>query len=275
MPFIIVNSRRLEYERIDVTDAKGPTIVFLHEGLGCIAMWKDFPSRVAHATNRNVLVYSRYGYGQSDPLAEARSIDYLHREALDTLPELLDELGVEKPILFGHSDGGSIALLHAGGTARLVTGLIVMAPHVMVEDVTIAGIEAATAAYELTRSSSKLARYHADADTTFRGWSDAWLNPDFRDWNMEEYLPRITCPILAIQGKEDEYATLEQLERIARGAADVDLLALSDCRHSPHRDQSEAVIAATTRFVDRLHSEGGASGVDWHRRHGGILDDSG
>jgi len=272
MPYVDICSRRVEYERIDVTDAGGPCIVFLHEGLGSIAMWKDFPSRLAHATNCNALVYSRYGYGQSGLLAGSRRVDYMHREALDALPELLDKLNVAEPILFGHSDGGSIALIHAGDAARPVTGLILVAPHVMVEDISVTNIEAAKIAYEKTNLPSKLARYHADVDSTFWGWNDIWLHPDFRAWNIEEFLPNITCPILAIQGEEDEYGTLEQIERIARGARDVDLLVLSDCRHSPHRDQPEAVVTAATHFIDRLRSEGGESGTEWHRRHGSLFD---
>ncbi len=272
MPFLTVCSRRIEFERIEVTSTAGPCIVFLHEGLASISMWKDFPSRLAHATNCNALVYSRYGYGRSERLAESRKVDYMHREALDTLPALLDELNIEDPILFGHSDGGSIALIHAGSSERNVAGLIVLAPHVLVEDISITNIEAAKTAYQTTDMPSKLARYHSDVDSTFWGWNDIWLHPDFRSWNIEEFLPRIGCPILAIQGEEDEYGTLQQIERIARSAIDVDSLVLSDCRHSPHRDQPAAVITATTHFVDRLRSEDKASGSDWHRRHGCILD---
>lgn len=273
MPLLTVCSRRIEYERIEIAHRDSPTIVFLHEGLGSVAMWRDFPGRVAHATHCNALVYSRYGYGQSEPLAAARAVDFMHEEALQALPSLLDQLAIDHPILFGHSDGASIALIHAGGANRPVAGLILMAPHVMVEDVSIASIQAARLAYRTTDLRAKLTRYHADADSAFWGWNDIWLHPEFRAWNIEALLPRISCPILAIQGEDDEYGSLEQIERIARHAADVDLLKLKDCRHSPHRDQAQAVIAASTHFIDRLRAGSGADGgSDWHRRHGGVLE---
>ena len=252
MPFIDVCARRIEYERIDVAQPGRPCLVFLHEGLGSIAMWRDFPSRVAHATGCNSVVYSRYGYGKSAPLSGLRGVQYMHDEALLALPEFLDKLGIERPILVGHSDGGSIALIHAGGTRRALTGLVLMAPHVMVEDISVTSIAAAKTAFEATDLRAKLARYHADVDSAFWGWNQIWLHPDFRQWNIEEYLPRITCPVLAIQGEDDEYGTTEQLRWIGRQVRDVELLCLEDCRHSPHRDQPDAVIESITRFVDRV-----------------------
>jgi pimeloyl-ACP methyl ester carboxylesterase len=250
--WVEVCGRRLEYERIEVAPAGRPTLVFLHEGLGSIAMWRDFPARAAHATGCNALVHSRYGYGNSEALHEDRGVRYMHDEALVALPELLDKLAVERPILVGHSDGGSIALIHAGGTRRPVAGLVLMAPHVMVEDVSVASIAAAKVAWETTDLRAKLARYHADVDGAFLGWNRIWLHPDFRQWNIEEYLPRIACPVLAIQGEDDEYGTMEQLDRIARAVPDAERVALADCRHSPHRDQPDAVLEAMTRFVDRI-----------------------
>lgn len=252
MSFVVVQGHRIEYEFIHASAGKGPAIVFLHEGLGSLSMWKDFPSRVAHATGCDALVYSRYGYGQSDPLTAPRRVDFMHDEALNALPELLDELAVEEPILFGHSDGASIALIHAGGSKRPTAGMILMAPHVMVEDISIKSIQAAKQTYATTDLRDKLGRYHAHPDSAFRGWNDIWLDPEFRAWNIEEFVPRISCPILAVQGEDDEYGTMEQIERIARLAPDVDLLKLTDCRHSPHRDQPEAVIEAATRFIDRV-----------------------
>jgi pimeloyl-ACP methyl ester carboxylesterase len=256
MSFLIVQGHSLEYEIVCQTGA--PMLVFLHEGLGSLAMWKDFPARCAEATGCGTLVYSRYGYGKSDALAESRGVGFMHDEALKELPELLEKLGIERPILFGHSDGGSIALIHAGGSGRAVRGLILMAPHVMVEDVSIRSIQAAKQAYETTNLRDKLARYHSDPDSAFRGWNDIWLHPDFRVWNIEEYLPRITCPVLAIQGEDDEYGTMEQIERIDRAIPRVELLKLANCGHSPHRDQPEAVIEAGTRFVHRIE-DGSAS----------------
>ena len=250
MPFVTAGGHRLEYERVDVGGHDRPTLVLLHEGLGSIAMWRDFPHRLAHATVSRVLVYSRYGYGNSDPLQEPRNVRYMHDEALVVLPDLLDTLAIVNPILVGHSDGGSIALIHAGGSGRTVAGVIAMAPHVFVEDISVASIAAARDAYKTIDLRSRLGRYHADVDRAFWGWNDIWLNSDFRAWNIGEYLPRIRCPVLAIQGEDDEYGTMEQLVRIKAGASDVELVKLQDCRHSPHRDQPEAVLEAISHFID-------------------------
>ena len=209
MPFVTAGGHRLEYERIEVGGHDRPTLVLLHEGLGSIAMWRDFPHLLAHATVSRVIVYSRYGYGSSDPLREPRNVRYMHDEALVVLPELLDALSIVNPILVGHSDGGSIALIHAGASGRTVAGVVAMAPHVFVEDISVASIAAARDAYEATDLPSRLGRYHADVDGAFRGWNNIWLHPDFRTWNIEEFLPRIACPILAIQGEDDEYGTME------------------------------------------------------------------
>ena len=251
MAFVRAGGHRLEVVEIDAGGRDRPTLVLLHEGLGSIAMWRDFPHRLAHATASRVVAYSRRGYGNSDPLTGARGVRYMHDEADIVLPELLDALGIARPILVGHSDGASIALIHAAG-AREVAAVVAMAPHVMVEDVSIASIAAAREAYGTTALRAKLARYHADVDGAFRGWNDIWLHPDFRAWNIEACLPRIACPILAIQGEDDEYGTMAQVERIAALAPDVELVRLADCRHSPHRDQPEAVIEALVRFVDRV-----------------------
>jgi pimeloyl-ACP methyl ester carboxylesterase len=252
MPFVTAGGHRLEYERIDVGGSDRPTLVLLHEGLGSIAMWRDFPHRLGHATASRVVVYSRYGYGNSDRLQAPRSTRYMHDEALVTLAQLREALAIEHPILVGHSDGASIALIHAGGSALPVSGVVVMAPHVLVEDISIESIAAARVAYETTDLGARLARYHADVDGAFRGWNDIWLDRDFRAWNIEEYLPRIVCPVLAIQGEDDEYGTMDQLARIAQAVHDVELVKLEDCRHSPHRDQPEAVLDSISRFVDRV-----------------------
>jgi len=226
-------------------------IVMLHEGLGSVAMWKDFPAALAAATGAQVIVFSRYGYGRSTPLAGPFDTDYMHREALVHLPELLDRLEIASPILFGHSDGASIALIHAG--ARAVTGLIAAAPHVFVEDITITSIEQAKTAFQTTDLVTKLGRYHDDADRSFRGWNDIWLHPDFRAWNIEAHLPQITAPVLAIQGVDDEYGTMAQLDAIERGVSGpIERLALEDCKHSPHRDQREAVLKESAAFVADL-----------------------
>jgi pimeloyl-ACP methyl ester carboxylesterase len=245
MPFVTVASHRVEYERIEVARGPRPTLVFLHDGLGSVAMWRDFPGRTAQATNCNAVVYSRYGYGRSDPLAAARTARYMHDEALTALPELLDALAIDRPVLIGHSDGGSIALIFAGAGLRPLPGVVTLAAHVMVEDLTVASIAAANTAYETTDLRARLARFHADVDSAFRGWNRIWLAPEFRAWS-------IACPVLAIQGEDDEYGTMEQMRGIGAHVRDVELLVLQDCRHSPHRDQPEAVIDAVTRFVDRI-----------------------
>jgi len=254
MKLIDVGGHRIEHVRLASAHprAGAPTIVFLHEGLGSASMWRDFPQQVADVTGCGAIVYSRLGYGRSDAITSKRAVRYMHDEALLSLPALLDALGVTAPILYGHSDGASIALIHAGGTRRDVTALILMAPHVMVEDISVASIAQAKVTYETTRLREKLGKYHANVDSAFWGWNDIWLDPAFRAWNIEEYLPGIRCPILAIQGEDDEYGTMEQMERIARQSRDVDLVKLADCRHSPHRDQPAAVLSAVGQFVARL-----------------------
>lgn len=251
--FINVNGHLIDYIQYYSKNENAPTIVFLHEGLGCIALWKDFPERVAQATGCRVVVYSRYGYGESSELNESFKTDYMHREALESLPEFLRQLNIVNPVLFGHSDGGSIALIHAGAAKWPVKALVLEAPHCFVEDLSIAGIEAAKLTYLTTDLPKRLGRYHADPDKTFWGWNDIWLHPDFRAWNIENSLPHITCPILAIQGVDDEYGTLAQIDTILKHAAGpVELLKLENCAHSPHRDQADRVLVATERFILRL-----------------------
>ncbi len=252
MPTIRIAGRTIDYVRIGGARPARPPLVFLHEGLGSIAMWRDFPARVAAATGCDAVVYSRHGYGNSSPLDAPRAVEYMHDEALDVLPRLLDELGVARPVLVGHSDGASIALLHAGASGRPVAGVVAMAPHVMVEDVSIAAIEAARVAYASTDLRDRLARHHADVDSAFLGWNRVWLDPAFRAWNIESCLAGIRCPLLAIQGEDDAYGTMEQLRRIAAHVPAAELVALAACRHSPHRDRPDAVEAAIAAFVDRI-----------------------
>jgi pimeloyl-ACP methyl ester carboxylesterase len=256
LPTLTAAGHQLEFEWFDpphgALQPDAPVLVFLHEGLGSRAMWKDFPARVVAATGCRALVYSRYGYGNSDRLQQARGVGYMHDEALDALPEVLDRLDIRNPILIGHSDGASIALIHAGAAQSQVRGLVLLAPHVFVEDLTVASIAAAKIAYRSTDLPAKLGRYHADVDNTFWGWNDIWLDPEFRLWNIEWFLPRVACPVLAIQGQDDEYGTMAQLECIARSVEDVTMIKLANCHHSPHRDQPAAVIEAVTDFVGRL-----------------------
>lgn len=246
---LTVHGHRLEVQRILPSKAHAPDLVFLHEGLGSISHWKDFPAGVAAKTGCPTTVYSRYGSGNSDLLAEPRPVTYMHDEALHALPDLLAQLNIENPILIGHSDGASIALIYAA-VHDGVRGLVLLAPHVFVEDLSVASIAEAKAKFQTTNLPEKLARHHRDPACTFWGWNNIWLHPDFRAWNIEEYLPRITCPILVIQGLDDQYGTMAQVQAIARQSRGlVEILPLPDCRHSPQRDQPDEVLAAIARFV--------------------------
>jgi pimeloyl-ACP methyl ester carboxylesterase len=250
-----VAGQPLECVRIG-SDRLGPTLVFLHEGLGSIALWRDFPRKVADATQRPALIYSRAGYGRSTPLAAARTPSYMHDEARVTLPALLDAFGIVDAILVGHSDGASIALIHAGERIRPVRALVAMAPHVFVEAESIAGIARARRDYQGAELRSRLSRYHADVDSAFFGWNDIWLSPAFRDWNIEAILPGIDCPLLLIQGIDDEYGTMAQLDAIERRVSTrVQRVELSDCGHSPHRDQPQATLAAIAAFISSIDLE--------------------
>lgn len=248
---------RLEYQWIAPERAQAPLLVFLHEGLGSLAMWREFPQRLCDAAGCRGLVYSRPGYGRSTPRAadEVWELDFMHRQAHEVLPALLEVLGVdparERLWLFGHSDGGSIALLHAARYPQAAAGLVVLAPHVMVEDISLASIAQARNAYQTTDLRARLARYHDDPDSAFWGWNDIWLRPAFRHWTIQAELRTIRCPVLAVQGHDDEYGTLEQIREIARCVPAAELLELADCGHSPHRDQPEQLIAAVTAFIQR------------------------
>lgn len=249
--FVNVRGHSLEYQRIGAAAPGKPTLVFLHEGLGSIGQWRDFPARIASATSLPALVYARYGYGRSDVLHEPLGVDFMHREALESLPELFATLGITNRILIGHSDGASIALIYAGAGYR-VHALVAMAPHVFVEDISIAGIAAAKLAFETGDLARKLARHHRDAAKTFYGWNDVWLAPEFRGWNIERFLPAIQCPLLALQGFDDPYGTMAQVDTIARQVrGPVEVLKLEQCGHSPHKDQPESVVKAIVEFVER------------------------
>lgn len=237
-----------------------PPLVLLHEGLGSLSTWRDFPARLAARTGCRVLAWSRYGYGRSTVRTAPFGVDYMHREAREALPGLLAALGIEAPVLVGHSDGASIALIYAGsgkGAVKgggAVRGLILEAPHVFTEAIcveAIARIRDAYAASDALRA--RLARHHADPDASFRGWNDVWLRPAFRNWNIEDCLPQIECPALVIQGRDDEYGTLAQVESIARQVrGPVETLILDECGHAPHRDREDAVLAAMAGFVGRV-----------------------
>jgi pimeloyl-ACP methyl ester carboxylesterase len=245
--------QRLEYAWIDAGRTGAPLVVFLHEGLGSVAMWRDYPRALCVAAGVRGLAFSRYGYGRSTPRPspEKWPVDFMHAQARDVLPALFAEVGVDDaPWLFGHSDGGSIALLHAAMYPEGVAGLVVAAPHVFVEDVSVASIEQARDAYSATDLRQKLARYHDDPDSAFRGWNDVWLDPAFRAWNIENMLSLIRCPLLAVQGEDDEYGTMAQIDVIARCVPQARLLKLPACGHSPHRDQPRALTDAAAAFIN-------------------------
>jgi pimeloyl-ACP methyl ester carboxylesterase len=244
---------------IEAGDDARPTIVMLHEGLGSVALWKDFPAKLAAQTACGVLVYSRYGLGKSDKLMEKRPVSFMHHEGEVVLPELLDKMAIAHPIVLGHSDGGSIALIFAGRYPERSKALILEAPHVFVEDLSIASITQAKVNYQTTDFREKLARYHAHVDETFWGWNDIWLDPEFRAWNIEEYLPSITCPVLCIQGLEDEYGTVAQVEAIKAKTPQSDVVMLANCKHSPHRDQPGKTLELMTEFVKGLKAGVAAS----------------
>ena len=245
----------IEYQWLGSTEAERPLLVFLHEGLGSVAMWKDFPQRLCEAANCRGLVYSRPGYGKSTPRGqdETWQPDFMHRQAFEVLPALFKALEinaeVEKPWLFGHSDGGSIALLFAAKYAMNTAGTIVLATHILVEEISISSIEKVKIAYQTTDLRSKLARFHDDVDSAFWGWNDIWLNPTFRHWNLTQAIKTITCPLLAVQGLDDEYGTLEQIHGIKRVLPHTNLLELPDCGHSPHRDKPDVLIKACAVFL--------------------------
>jgi len=243
---------RIEHEWISRERASRPLLIFLHEGLGSRAMWRDFPQRLCDAGNLRGLVYSRPGYGRSTPRAqdERWGLDFMHRQSHELLPTLRHALGIrEAPWLFGHSDGGSIALLHAAHFPDAVAGAVVLAPHIFVEDVSVSSIAQIREAFAGTDLAQRLARHHDDVASAFWGWNDVWLDPTFRAWNIEAELKTIRCPLLAIQGVDDEYGTLEQIRRIRARVPAAQLLELPGCGHSPHRDQADRVIAATADFI--------------------------
>lgn len=253
MKHIHIHGLKLEYRDFPATADGRPTLLLLHEGLGCVGMWRHFPEKLAAATGCRLIVWSRAGYGGSQAYPEPRTPRYMHREGEEMLPALVAALGIERPLLIGHSDGGSIALIFAGAFPEVPLGVAVMAPHEFVEEVTLAGIGEARTAWQTTDMPKKLARYHHEqTERVFLDWNDTWLAPAFRDWNIEACLPQIRCPVLAIQGADDEYATMRQIDVIAERVPGTQLLKLANCGHSPHRDQEDAVLAALAAFVGRF-----------------------
>jgi pimeloyl-ACP methyl ester carboxylesterase len=246
-----VLGQRLEYRWIGPDPAGAPTVVFLHEGLGCVGMWRDFPDRLASETGCGALVYSRLGYGSSDPVRAPRPVRFMHDEALEVLPAVVEHFRLENVILYGHSDGASIALIYAGACRVPLTALVLEAPHVFVEPICTDRIARLAREYETTRLRERLMRHHgANTDSMFRSWTEVWLTPEFRKWNIEEYLPSIGARILAIQGEDDDYGTLRQVGAVLKGVhCPAESLVLPRCGHSPHTDQPDEVLEAATRFI--------------------------
>ena len=241
---------RLEYEWVGAPrESAAAVVVFLHEGLGSVSMWRDFPRDFCERHGLAGFVFSREGYGRSTPRPhdERWAPDFMARQADEVLPALFAAVGIERPWLFGHSDGGSISLLHAA--RHHVAGVVAVAPHVFVEDVSIASIAKARTAYETTDLRERLARHHDDVDSAFYGWNDVWLAPAFRSWNIERDIASVSCPVLAVQGEDDEYGTLAQVRAIARRLPKTRLLVIPKCGHSPHRDQPEILSREAGRFI--------------------------
>lgn len=251
--FLDIGGQRLEYRMIGPRPNEAPTIVMLHEGLGCVGMWNSFPERLAQATGAGVFAYSRAGYGQSSPVTLPRPLTYMHDEAA-LLPKILSAIGFRRGLLLGHSDGASIATIYAGSVQdHRIRGLVLIAPHFFVEDVSIKSIAEAKDAYAQGDLRERLARYHGDVDNAFRGWNDAWLDPNFRSWNITEELAYIRVPILIVQGEQDQYGTVAQIAAAQEECyCPVDVALLAEARHAPHREAPDATLQAVGDFANRI-----------------------
>jgi pimeloyl-ACP methyl ester carboxylesterase len=249
-----IDDSELDYRMIGPAPDAAPTIVMLHEGLGSVGQWGDFPDKLATATGAGVLAYSRAGYGASSPAKLPRPLDYMHREALEVLPKLLNRIGFRRGLLLGHSDGASIAAIYAGGIQdHRVRGLVLIAPHFVVEDISVQSIAAIKTAYEQGDLKPKLARWHKNVDNAFHGWNGAWLDPKFRDWDISEYLAYIRVPVAIVQGRDDQYGTVRQIE-IAQEECycPVDVTLIAGAGHAPHREATDTTLAAVTEFANRI-----------------------
>jgi len=249
--FLDIGAQRLEYRFAGPRPDSAPTLVLLHEGLGSVGLWNDFPEKLSAATGTGVFVYSRAGYGKSSPVKLPRPLSYMHDEARETLPRLLDAIGFRRGLLVGHSDGASIAAVYAGSHQdHRVGGLVLIAPHFFTEDSGIASIVEAKKAYETGDLRARLSRWHADVDNAFLGWNGAWLDPEFRKWDITEFLAYIRVPMLIVQGKDDQYGTVKQIEVAQQECyCPVDVALLPGARHSPQRDTPEAALKAISEFV--------------------------
>ena len=253
--WIEVCGYKLEIRRIKAKKIGNPTLVFLHEGLGCVSMWKDFPDRLAKETGLAALIYSRRGYGGSDKFSLPRQLDYMHEEGIDVLPALLRTEQVNRAILIGHSDGGSISLIYAGSKfASKLDALIMIAPHVFVEKISVESIKKIQKDFKLGDLRERLARYHMDnLDSVFWGWSNIWVSPSFRKWNIEEYLPQINVPTIVIQGDKDQFGSLSQVNSIIeKTKLEVKYKIIKNCGHSPHLENSGEVLGVLSDFIKKL-----------------------
>jgi pimeloyl-ACP methyl ester carboxylesterase len=249
---IVVDTRELGHGRLEVLDLPGdaPAVVLLHEGLGSVRLWREFPAALAEATGTRVVAFSRFGHGDSDPPPRPRTPRFMHEEALDVLPAVLRAVGVDEPVLVGHSDGASIALIHAA--AHPVRGVVAIAPHVFVEEMCLAEIREAKRAFEADGLRARMARHHRDPDAAFHGWNDVWLHPDFPDWDITDVLADIRCPLLLIQGEHDQYGTMAQLDAIEAGVSAPVERIHPPARHAPHLEAPDETLAATASFVRRF-----------------------
>jgi len=253
--FVEVCGHRLEYVEVPAHQLNRPPLIFMHEGLGSVSMWRDFPARVAATTGCRTVVYSRHGHGRSSPFPGPHTVRFMHEEALQVLPALRQALGLERPVLVGHSTGASMSLIHAGAGRWEVAGVVAMAPLCFVEEFNLDSIRKAKDLFRTTDMKLKLSRYHDDAEAVFWSWNNIWLDPAFKKWSIEDCLPGIHCAVLAVLGEDDEYSTSRQIEailKLATNSRSVELLKLADCRHSPQRDQPETVIASLMQFIDEV-----------------------
>jgi pimeloyl-ACP methyl ester carboxylesterase len=252
--FLTIGTQRLEYRMVGPRPETAPTLVLLHEGLGCVGLWGDFPDKLQRATKCGVFVYSRAGYGRSSPVKLPRPLSYMHDEAREVLPELLDAVGFKRGLLIGHSDGASIAAIYAGSHQdHRLGGLVLIAPHFFTEDPGIASIEEAHKAYDSGDLRQRLSRWHADVDNAFRGWNGAWLDPEFRKWDITEFLAYIRVPTLIVQGEDDQYGTVAQIEAAERECyCPVEVALLPGAKHSPQREAPEPTLKAISDFVARV-----------------------
>lgn len=251
---LTAGEKSLEYACWGPSPADAPTIVLLHEGLGCTALWRDFPEKLSKATGFGVIAYSRAGYGHSDLADLPRPLDYMTREAVHVLPDVLDHIGFQRGVLVGHSDGATIATIYAGSVSDMrVRGVVAMAPHFFTEEMGLKEIAQAKIAFETGDMRERMAKYHQDAEHTFRGWNDAWLDPAFKTWDVADAIDHIRIPMLAIQGREDQYGTLAQIEEMeSRSYAPVNVEIIDKCRHAPFVDQEDKTLSAIASFCEQL-----------------------